>query len=324
MTSTVGGHQKIKVLVVDDSAVIRTLITKLLANDPLIEVVGSASDAFAARELLVRHNPDVMTLDVEMPRMDGLNFLEKVMQHFPTRTIIISSLTPKGSQLSQKALSMGAVDVISKSNLDVSRGLGLLSDELSNRIRAAASAKIVSRDQTKVVSANVRPGQGNVFRPASGGGHGTVLCIAASTGGPEALRSLLTQLPANIPPTLIVQHMPAFFTKNFAESLTQVCAFPVREAVDGVPLSAVLAIAHRDLSLSLESISCNQALVRYCMDSCRQYRPDNTEWYHLHRCSPKSRISHGFILGRKQRRRRGQRWVSVPPDQVTLYPVLFE
>lgn len=242
MTSTVGSHQKIKVLVVDDSAVIRTLITKLLAHDPLIEVVGSASDAFAARELLVRHNPDVMTLDVEMPRMDGLNFLEKVMQHFPTRTIIISSLTPKGSQLSQKALSMGAVDVISKSNLDVSRGLGLLSDELSNRIRAAASAKIVSRNQSKVVSANVRPGQENVFRPASGGGHGTVLCIAASTGGPEALRSLLTQLPANIPPTLIVQHMPAFFTKNFAESLTQVCAFPVREAVDGEPLSAGVAL----------------------------------------------------------------------------------
>lgn len=133
---------------------------------------------------------------------------------------------------------MGAVDTISKSNLDVSRGLGLFFDELSTRIRAAASAKIVSHNQSKVVIANVRPGQENVFRPTNGAVHGTVLCIAASTGGPEALRSVRTQLPANIPPTLIVQHMQAFFTKDFAESLTQVCALPVREAVDGEPRSA--------------------------------------------------------------------------------------
>lgn len=242
--------RKIKVLVVDDSAVVRTLISKLLSTDPTIEVVGVAPDAYVAREMLVKHNPDVMTLDIEMPRLDGLNFLAKVMQHFPTRTIIISSLSPKGSQTALKALSMGAIDVIPKGDLDLSRGAQVVTEQLVSRIHSAAAARVgvFSSAAEKAEATTVTPVQEikvprptDLVRPYSGRPR-LVLAIAASTGGPEALRNLLKQLPSNIPPTVIVQHMPAFFTKSFAESLNSVCAFEVREAREGDLLEEGVAL----------------------------------------------------------------------------------
>jgi len=217
--------KKTKVLVVDDSAVIRTLITKILSTDPQIEVVGAAPDAYVARELLVRHNPDVMTLDIGMPKLDGLHFLEKVMRHFPTRTVIISGQSAKESQTALKALSLGAVDVIPKSDLDLSRGAQIVSEHLLERIRMAAGTKF---SELKAALPSTRSP--------------LLLAIAASTGGPEALKTVLTQLPPDIPPTLIVQHMPAVFTKSFAENLNALCSFEVREARHGDPLQDGVAL----------------------------------------------------------------------------------
>lgn len=217
--------RKVKVLVVDDSAVIRTLITKILSADPQIEVVGAAPDAYVARELLVEHVPDVMTLDISMPKLDGLHFLEKVMRHFPTKTIIISGQSAKESQTAHKALSLGAVDVIPKSDLDLTRGAKIVSDHLLERVHLAAGTKFPQ------------------LKPALTGTHSPLLlAIAASTGGPEAIKTVLTQLPAAIPPTLIVQHMPAFFTKSFAENLNSLCSFEVREARHGEPLQDGVAL----------------------------------------------------------------------------------
>lgn len=223
MNKTAG--KKIKVLVVDDSAVIRALITKILSSDPRIEVVGAAPDAYVAREMLVMHIPDVMTLDIDMPKLDGLHFLEKVMRHFPTKTIIISGQSGKESQTALKALSLGAVDVIPKSDLDLTRGAKSVSDYLLDRIHLAAGTKFT---ELKAVSpVNHSP---------------LLLAIAASTGGPEAIKTVLTQLPPDIPPTLIVQHMPAFFTKSFAENLNSLCPFEVREARHGEPLQDGVAL----------------------------------------------------------------------------------
>ncbi|MEN9528392.1 MAG: hypothetical protein RI932_265 [Pseudomonadota bacterium] len=217
--------RKIKVLVVDDSAVVQTLITKILAADPQIEVVGAAPDAYVAREMLVRHIPDVMTLDIGMPKLDGLRFLEKVMRHFPTRTVIISGQTEKESRTAQRALSLGAADVIPKSDLDIARGAKVVSDNLLERIHVAAGKRLAE------------------LKPVLTGSHSSLLlAIAASTGGPEAIKTVLTQLPANIPPTLIVQHMPAFFTKSFAENLNSLCSFEVREARHGEPLQDGVAL----------------------------------------------------------------------------------
>ncbi|MEY3902571.1 MAG: hypothetical protein RL189_1877 [Pseudomonadota bacterium] len=231
--------KKTKVLVVDDSAVIRTLITKILSTDPQIEVVGAAPDAYVARELLVRHNPDVMTLDIGMPKLDGLHFLEKVMRHFPTRTVIISGQSAKESQTALKALSLGAVDVIPKSDLDLSRGAQIVSEHLLERIRMAAGTKFAELKQA-LPSAH----------------SSLLLAIAASTGGPEALKTVLTQLPPDIPPTLIVQHMPALFTKSFAENLNSLCAFEVREARHGEPLQdGVALIAPGNFHMTVVKVS---------------------------------------------------------------------
>ncbi|NBO37350.1 chemotaxis response regulator protein-glutamate methylesterase [bacterium] len=242
-------NRRIKVLIVDDSASVRTLLAKLLSSDPMIEIVGQAEDAYVAREMLVKYTPDVMTLDIEMPRLDGLNFLEKVMQHFPTRTLIISSLSPKGSQTALKAVAMGAVDVIPKSLIDVSRGVSLVAEELSAMVRAAAAANIshlssFAKNNANAPSsptANVGSGLRQSTQNLPGRAQ-NILAIAASTGGPDALRQLLSQLPAQIPPTLIVQHMPAFFTKSLADSLNSVCAFQVREALDGDTLEQGVAL----------------------------------------------------------------------------------
>jgi two-component system chemotaxis response regulator CheB len=236
----------IRVLIVDDSALVRKILSDELGKHPDIDVVGTAIDPYVAREKIVRLRPDVITLDVEMPRMDGLSFLAKLMRHFPIPTIVVSSLTPKNSETAVRALSLGAVDVIAKPGSAFSTsGIG---DELARAVRTAAAAK-------------VRPATEAAVGPAAAGAVASgahletthkVLAVGASTGGTQAIESVLRALPANAPGTVIVQHMPEHFTAAFARRLNGLCAMEVREACDGdfvVPGLALIAPGNRHMVL---------------------------------------------------------------------------
>jgi two-component system chemotaxis response regulator CheB len=247
---------KIRVLIVDDSAIIRSLYQKMLSGDPEIEVVGTAVDPFVAREKLVELRPDVMTLDIEMPRMDGLSFLEKVMTHMPVRTIVISSLSTKNSELALRALELGAVDVMAKPAIDVANTLDKLRQEVVARVKAVARARLPGKlspsvaSVVKPLSAQAKPASDALARTTH-----QILAIAASTGGTEALKEVLPRLPADLPGTVIVQHMPPVFTKSFAEALNKLCPFEVREAKDGDRVHPGLALIapgnfHMELSRS--------------------------------------------------------------------------
>lgn len=216
--------KKTRVLIVDDSSMMRHLLKDLLTTDPGIEVVGVAVDPYDAREKLIQLKPDVMTLDVEMPRMDGVTFLEKVMKHFPTRTVIVSSLTPEGSDMALRALAVGAIDVIAKPKLDLHRGMKEMATQMTQRIRHAATAKIVAGGAKAI--------QPPPPMPAIEATH-KVIAIAASTGGTEALKDFLQRLPKESPGMLVVQHMPPMFTRSFAEFLKNLTGFDVREAKEG-------------------------------------------------------------------------------------------
>lgn len=215
----------IKVLVVDDSPTMRQLVSRVLENDPEIDVVGSAKSAQQARELIKLLTPDVMTLDVEMPEMDGLSFLEKVMRLRPMPVVMVSTLTAKGTDTTIAALALGAVDCVVKPSADNPNSF----DELPAKIKIAAKVKrraptVQAVVQTPKVSASYQP-------------DGKVIGIGSSTGGVEALISVLTAFPANCPPTLITQHMPPVFTRNLATRLDKMCAPRVVEASIGAPLA---------------------------------------------------------------------------------------
>jgi two-component system chemotaxis response regulator CheB len=230
---------KVRVLIVDDSSVIRLLFKKILSSDPAIEVVGVAPDPYAARELLVQLKPDVITLDIEMPKMSGLDFLQKVMEHFPTRAVVVSSLTQARAPHALRALELGAVDVMAKPEVGVGTDLGEAGRELIEKVKAAAKAKVFARTpKAASVAATAEKVQGELFRIGSG----PLLALAASTGGTEALKEVLARLPAHIPPTVIVQHMPPLFTRQYADSLAKICAFPVREAKQGDRLCSGLVL----------------------------------------------------------------------------------
>jgi two-component system chemotaxis response regulator CheB len=225
--------RKIRLLIVDDSSVIRTLFTKIFSLDPEIEVVGTAPDPYIAREKLVQLKPDVMTLDLEMPRMDGLTFLEKVMEHFPTRTVIISSLSTEGSETALRALELGAVDVMAKPTIDLKAGLESIAAEMTARVKEVAKAQLPVRSSQPIHS----PGK-KLIKPQAMGLHlkkttHQILAIASSTGGTEALKKVLPLLPSDLPGTVVVQHMPPVFTKTYADALAQLCPFEVKEAVEG-------------------------------------------------------------------------------------------
>ena len=219
----------IRVLVVDDSAVVRKVLTEELSRYEDIEVVGSAVDPYVAREKIVRLRPDVITLDIEMPRMDGLSFLEKLMAHFPLPVIVVSSLAPRNSEAAMRALALGAVDVIAKPGAAYS--VPEVGRDLVRAIRAAAVARIVKRvDESS--AAQLPP-----VAPLGLKTTHIVLAIGASTGGTKAIEAVLTRMPADSPATLVVQHMPPGFTKSFAERLNKLCAMEVREAVDNDPVA---------------------------------------------------------------------------------------
>ncbi len=233
--------KKIRVLIVDDSALIRGVMTELMTQDPDIEVVGAAPDPYVARDKIKALNPDVLTLDVEMPKMDGLTFLQKVMAGHPMPVIMVSSLTESGCDTTLRALEFGAVDFITKPKIDVQHGLEELSETITSKIKAAAVATIRKRTPTPVSQDRIRElaTQSSMLKTTD-----TIIAIGASTGGTEALKELLEVLPPNIPPVLITQHMPERFTKTFADRLNQVCQIGVKEAEEGdsvIPGQALLA-----------------------------------------------------------------------------------
>ena len=241
-----------KVLIVDDSAVVRQILTEILSADPDIEVVGSAADPLIAREKVKRLNPDVITLDVEMPRMDGLAFLENLMRLHPLPVVMISSLTERGADTTLQALALGAVDFVSKPKLDVSRGLEAYAAEIVNKVKTAAQARVrplVRRPEAAAATATrlVLPRPVSSFRTTD-----RLIAIGASAGGTEALRVVLEMMPADAPAVVMTQHIPAGFSRAFAERLDRHSAMSVREATEGeavLPGHAYLPPGGRHLSL---------------------------------------------------------------------------
>ncbi len=218
----------IRVLVVDDSAIVRKVFTEELSKENDIKVVGTAPDPYIARDKILSLKPDVVTLDIEMPRMDGITFLRKLMKHYPLPVIIVSSLTQKGSKLAIEALSIGALEVISKPSAAYS--VGDMSVQLADKIRA------VSGVQVQMQNTKAQASPAGKVKPASKALASTtnkIIAIGASTGGTEALRTVLTGMPVNSPGIVVVQHMPAQFTTSFAERLDSLCVMNVREAKDG-------------------------------------------------------------------------------------------
>lgn len=215
--------RKIRVLIVDDSAMVRKIFSDELSRDPEIEVVGAAPDPYVARDKIVGLKPDVLTLDIEMPRMDGITFLRKLMRHYPLPTIIVSSLTERGGELALEALHAGAVEVMCKPGAAYT--VGDMSVELCDKIKAAARVNV----QKKLSQDTTVPMQRLSMTRTTN----KVVAIGASTGGTEALTRVLTQLPANAPGIVVVQHMPEHFTRSFADRLNTLCAVEVKEAENG-------------------------------------------------------------------------------------------
>lgn len=220
----------VRVLVVDDSKTMRRLIRGVLSSDPGVEVVGESGDAHEARAAIKELNPDVITLDVEMPRMNGLDFLDKIMRLRPTPVIMVSSKTSRGAAAAIRALEIGAVDCVAKPGQGDGEGFG----DLPTKVKAAAGLRVGAKYHAETAAdaadhATPTP----PYRP-----DGRILAIGASTGGVEALVAVLSRFPANCPPTLITQHMPAMFTKSFAARLDRLCKPRVSEAVDGAIIQA--------------------------------------------------------------------------------------
>jgi two-component system chemotaxis response regulator CheB len=221
--------RKIRVLVVDDSALVRTILSQGLAQDPGIEVVGAASDPYVARDMIIKHRPDVLTLDVEMPRMDGVDFLRRFMPQYPLPVVMVSALTQRGKQITIEALEAGAVDVVPKPSANIARGLSDMMMELRTKVKIASTANVshwkVRRhdDKPQIIS----------MKKSLAESTDKVIAVGASTGGTEAIRMVIERLPATAPGVVIVQHMPAGFTRAFAERLNMQCLMEVKEAESG-------------------------------------------------------------------------------------------
>jgi two-component system chemotaxis response regulator CheB len=224
----------IKVLIVDDSAVVRHTYKALLESDPEIVVIGTANDPYIAAQKIQKEKPDVITLDIEMPRMDGLTFLKKIMAQAPMPVVVISNQTQKGADVAIKALEAGAVDVMAKPNLSSTFDVNESRISLIDKVRSAYSAKKMSVG-TKPIQSIERVKSKKAVTPieATRFSHQALIAVGASTGGTDAIRTFLEVLPAHMPPILIVQHMPEKFTASFAKRLDDECALSVKEAEDG-------------------------------------------------------------------------------------------
>lgn len=225
--------KQIKVLIVDDSAIVRKVLSKELSRKKGINVIGTAPDPYVARGKIVRLKPDVVTLDIEMPRMDGITFLKKLMQYYPLPVIIVSSLTDKGSQMAMEAFAAGAVDVIAKPGSAYS--VEDMGDDLAQKIRDVAGAKIKA-----IAPSDIK--QSKTISQALPATTNKLIAIGASTGGTEAIRRVITQFPENSPGILVVQHMPAQFTANFAQRLDNMSRIRVKEAKDGDTVTNGIAL----------------------------------------------------------------------------------
>ena len=224
---------KTRVVVVDDSALVRSLLTEIINRQPDMECVGSASDPFAAREMIRNLNPDVITLDVEMPRMDGIDFLSKLMRLRPMPVVMVSTLTERGAEVTLKALELGAVDFVAKPKIGVADGLKQLADEITEKVRTASKARVSKpaalASTAAGAAAPARPVPQSIGRLSTE----KLVFIGASTGGTEATKELLMSLPPDSPGVVITQHMPPGFTKSYASRLDGLCKIRVKEAVDG-------------------------------------------------------------------------------------------
>jgi two-component system chemotaxis response regulator CheB len=234
----------IRTLIVDDSAVVRQIFERVLGSDREIEVIGTAPDPYVARDMIVERKPDVVTLDIEMPRMDGLTFLRKLMRHYPLPVLVISSLTPKGSQLAADALRSGAVDVLCKPGAAYT--VGDMAEDLVAKVKSAALVDTRRNLLASHVADGAKP------LPALARTTHTVIAIGASTGGTVALEAILRVMPPNAPGIIVTQHMPQYVTASFAKRLDDHSQMEVREAQDGdsvVPGVALIAPGNRHLLL---------------------------------------------------------------------------
>lgn len=237
-------QRKIRVLIVDDSAVVRQILARELERDPMITVVGAAPDPYVARDLIVQLEPDVLTLDIEMPRMDGISFLRKLMEHRPMPVIVISSLTAAGTQTALEALAAGAVDVVGKPGSSTS--VAGLADRIRFAVHAAAQARVRRRTARPETVLHAAPASGRV-----------VFALGASTGGVQALTEVLTALPAGCPGAVVAQHMPVTFTGSFARRLASMCKVEVLEAKGGervVPGRVLIAPGGRHMELRRSAV----------------------------------------------------------------------
>jgi two-component system chemotaxis response regulator CheB len=241
----------IRVLVVDDSALIRSVLREIIGGQPDMEVVGVAPDPIVAREMIRRLDPDVLTLDVEMPRMDGLDFLEKLMRLRPMPVVMVSTLTERGSEITLRALELGAVDFVTKPKISIQHGMQEYADTIADKIRAAARARIRRTPPATAASAAEPALLKSLGNPLASSEK--LIIIGASTGGTEAIREFLVQMPPDCPGILIVQHMPEGFTRSFAQRLDSLCRIAVAEATHGervLPGHAYLAPGHSHLLLA--------------------------------------------------------------------------
>lgn len=247
MTQNAELQRKIKVLIIDDSALIRSILKEVINSFPDMEAVGATSNPLQAREMIKTLNPDVLTLDVEMPQMDGLTFLEKLMRLRPMPVLMISSLTEKGSEAALRALELGAVDFLPKPKLGISDGLRAYAEEIADKIRAANATHLPRRIAATQPSHDALPELGNRLTSTE-----KIIIVGASTGGTEAIKEFLIRLPADSPGILIAQHMPEAFTKSFAARLDGLCKISVKESEGNervLPGHAYIAPGHSHLLL---------------------------------------------------------------------------
>lgn len=241
---------KTKVLIVDDSALIRSVMSEIINSQPDMQVVATAPDPLVARELIKQTNPDVLTLDVEMPKMDGLDFLEKLMRLRPMPVVMVSSLTERGSEITMRALELGAVDFVTKPKISIQAGMREYTDLITDKIRAAAKARVRART-LPAAGSEVHSQLPQLRNPLTSSEK--LIIIGASTGGTEAIREFLMQMPSDCPGILITQHMPEGFTRSFAQRLDSLCKISVQEAAGNeriLPGHAYIAPGHSHLYLA--------------------------------------------------------------------------
>ncbi|MBF0442441.1 MAG: chemotaxis response regulator protein-glutamate methylesterase [Oligoflexales bacterium] len=232
------GSKKIRLLIVEDSPMMRYILTQGLSKDPEIEVISTASDPYAARDKIIEFRPDVLTLDVEMPKMDGISFLEKLMPQYPLPVVMVSSLTERGKSITLKALELGAVDFVTKPTADVHDGINMMMSELRTKIKTASTAN-VSHFKKPMKAPQVEEEKYSLEHCGN-----KIIAIGASTGGTDAIRQIITKLPKDTPGIVIVQHMPKGFTEMYARNLNEISKVEVMEGKSGdrvVPGRAVIA-----------------------------------------------------------------------------------